>query len=228
MKINHLFMAILVLSFTIMSCKDGKKNDENSEEQETEEVEQASEEIVYEAVLTALNSNVTQTETEGKATFIVKDGAMEVTIEIRNAPADMQHWQHFHGFENGDAADCVSTDQDENGDGIVDVVETEAVSGTTMVPFHDLPVEMNIPTDTYPTADEDGNYLYEATLNLEDLESAFADAFDGQEINLDSRVLYIHGVPGDTELPDTVQSIGDIPPQVTLPIACGKIVKISQ
>jgi hypothetical protein len=30
-------------------------------------------------------------------------------------------------------------------------------------------------------------------------------------------------VPADTDLPDSVQSLGDVPAHVTLPIACGEI-----
>jgi hypothetical protein len=35
--------------------------------------------------------------------------------------------------------------------------------------------------------------------------------------------VYIHGVPSATQLPSSVASLGPIPAQVTLPIACGKI-----
>lgn len=39
--------------------------------------------------------------------------------------------------------------QDVNHDGFIDLPETEAVPGTTMVPFDDAPQEMNIPHDGY-------------------------------------------------------------------------------
>ncbi|MCC6560573.1 MAG: hypothetical protein IT478_04385 [Xanthomonadales bacterium] len=45
-------------------------------------------------------------------------------------------------------------------------------------------------------------------------------------IDLDRRVVFIHGVPGDTRLPSTVASLGPIPASVTLPIACGVIKRI--
>ena len=69
---------------------------------------------------------------------------------------------------------------DKNGDGIIDLIETEPMSGTTMVPFHDNPVSMQI-------------------------------------VNFPA-----------TKLPATVASLDDVPAQVTLPIACGKIEKVSQ
>ena len=40
-------------------------------------------------------------------------------------------------------------EKDVNHDGFIDLPETEAVYGTTMVPFDDAPQEMNIPRDGY-------------------------------------------------------------------------------
>lgn len=181
---------------------------------------------IYVADLKPLNAEVTGSETIGKAEFTVKGDNIHVVIEVLNAPANTEHWQHFHGFADGSHADCVSMEQDANGDGILDVTETESVSGTTMVPFNKIPAAMNLPDSTYPVADENGHYRYEANIPLDQLETAFAEAFDGKEIALDSRVLYIHGVPADQELPESVASIADIPAQTTIPIACGKIVKV--
>lgn len=228
MRFNHVMLALSVFALTAISCKDNKGNKESLKEKVQEVVEQTapSDEVIYEADLTALNSDITEKETSGKARFVIKDGTMKVSIDVENAPEGIEHWQHFHGFQNGEAADCPTDEQDKNGDGIIDLIETETVSGTTMVPFNDLPAKMDVPTDTYPKADENGNYHYEVEIDLKDLENAFSEAFNGSDINLDSRVLYIHGVPESTKLPETVQSLGPIPAHVTLPIACGKIKKV--
>ncbi|MXV38671.1 hypothetical protein GO491_08300 [Flavobacteriaceae bacterium Ap0902] len=180
---------------------------------------------LYVATLSSLNENLVGSATSGEARFVIENGQMSVTIDVDNAPANIVHWQHFHGFKNGDAASCATMAEDTNGDGIIDLMETEAVSGTTMVPFNELPAAMDIPAETYPTADANGSYHYETTIAMDELEGAFADAFDGGEVNLENRVLYIHGVPTDTEIPSTVASLGDIPASTTLPIACGKIVR---
>jgi hypothetical protein len=47
-------------------------------------------------------------------------------------------------------------------------------------------------------------------------------------LDLDRRVVFIHGVPAATALPASVQSLGTVPAQVTLPIACGKIGRVAQ
>lgn len=57
-------------------------------------------------------------------------------IEMFDTPANIEYWQHFHGFPDGKDAHVATMDNDLNGDGFVDLPETELVSGTTMVPFN--------------------------------------------------------------------------------------------
>lgn len=225
MKIKSIFWAVLLLVFTLTSCKNDKKQEAKEGATMEETQENANEQVVYEVDLSALNSEVTGSETTGKASFTVSENTMKVVIDVKNAPADMEHWQHFHGFVNGDEASCAQ--EDKNEDGIIDVTETEDASGTTMIPFNEIPTDIDLGDSTYPIADKEGNYHYETSIKIDDLNEAFAKAFDGQDVNLDTRVLYIHGVPKDTDLPESVKSIEDIPAQVTLPIACGKIVKVN-
>lgn len=182
-------------------------------------------EEVYEAQLQPLNTNITKTQTNGTARFVISGDTLTAVIQIKDAPPGMEHWQHFHGFVNDSIATCASADQDKNKDGIVDVTETETVSGTTMVPFNAQPAEMQLGSDTYPKSGADGSYNYEVKIPLKQLEGAFAKSFGDSALHLDRRVLYIHGVPSDTKLPASVASVGDIPAQITLPIACGKIEK---
>lgn len=225
MKLKYFLLSLATLALVVTSCKNANKKNDEQEPKMEESDSTATEEMQYTAELTALNSEVTDSETSGEAEFKVSNGTMHVTIDVKDAPADMQHWQHFHGFPDGSEANCATENSDENDDDIIDVVETEESSGTTMVPFNENPADMDLGDDTYPEADEDGNYHYEADIPMDKLTEAFADAFDGGEINLDKRVLYIHGVPDDANLPESVESIEDIPSEVTIPIACGKIEK---
>lgn len=231
MRLNQMMIALVVFALTAISCDNSKKKEqetpsENMQEMlKKKEVEQK-DKMVYEADISALNADITGSKTNGKARFVIEDNKMKIRIEIKNAPPGIEHWQHFHGFADGTDAKCPTKTEDKNDDGIIDLIETEAVSGTTMVPFNDLPADMEIPTDTYPVADEDGNYIYEKEVSINDLSKAFAEAFDGSEIHLEKRVLYIHGVPEDTQIPKSVESLGPIPAHTTLPIACGKIKKV--
>jgi hypothetical protein len=78
-----------------------------------------------------------------------------------------------------------------------------------------------------PSAGADGSYRYRKTVSLEALRAAFTTALGDRELDLDRRVVFIHGVPDSTALPATVQSLGMIPAQLTLPIACGVIARVA-
>lgn len=180
--------------------------------------------VIYTAELQPMNATAAGSETTGQAKFTINGDELTIEINVAGSPPDTIHWQHFHGFPDAGEAACAGPDADTNGDGIVDLIETEPASGTTMVPFTNDPASMDIPAGVYPKSDSDGKYEYKETVSFEALSKAFASAFEGQELDLDKRVVLIHGVPEGTKLPDSVQSLGPIPATTTLPIACGKIV----
>lgn len=105
---------------------------------------------------------------------------------------------------------------------------TEAVAGTTVVPFGADPIGMSAVNDTFPPAGPDGSYSYEKTVSLKALESAFTTKFPGQKLDLDWRVVFLHGVPASTTLPATAASLDHLPAQMLLPIACGEIKKLAE
>jgi hypothetical protein len=181
----------------------------------------------YVAHLAGLNSKVTGSNASGEARFTIKGDTLTIRIDASGLPPGIMHLQHFHGFTDNREAKCATAAADANGDGIVDLIETEPMSGTTMVPFHDNPVSMQVVNDTYPKASADGSYHYEKAVSLSALKAAFAKAFNDQALDLDKRVVYIHGIFRATKLPASVKSLDDIPAQVTLPIACGKIERVS-
>ncbi|HEY9037716.1 MAG TPA: hypothetical protein VIN05_02070 [Roseovarius sp.] len=179
----------------------------------------------WQAELSPLNAGTTGSEAGGTATLTVSGDTLTIQIDATGTAPDLMHLQHFHGFaEGGETSACPAADSDTNGDGIIDLIETEPGAGITMVPFHADPASMEIVADTYPAADSDGAYSYEQAVSLSALEEAFAAKFPGQQLDLDRRVIFLHGVPEGTDLPETVQSLGDVPAHVTLPIACGEIV----
>jgi hypothetical protein len=183
----------------------------------------------YVAHLHPLNTKVTGMQSMGEARFTVKGDSLTISVDAQHVPPAMEHLQHFHGFTtSGRNATCPTKAADKNRDGIIDLIETEPTSGTTMVPFTDDPVSMQIAVNTYPKASADGSYHYEKTVSLSALDSAFAKQFEGQKLDLTHRVVFIHGVPSTTHLPASVRSLGTIPAQVTIPIACGKIEQSSK
>src|SRR6185312_11647008 len=131
---------------------------------------------------------------------------------------------HIHGFAAGDkAATCAGAAQDKDGDGIIDVIETEPVSGVTLIPFDEQPAALVIPSDTYPRANAKGAFHYRATVSLTDLNAALKKQFGIEGVHLNKRVIYVHGVAASYRLPATVHSLPGVPATVTLPVACGVI-----
>jgi hypothetical protein len=175
-----------------------------------------------------MNAKVTGVESTGEARFSIAGDTLTITINAQKLPPDMMHLQHFHGFKDNRDATCPTEVADVNLDGIIDLIETEPTSGTTMVPFHDDPVSMEIVRDTYPKAAADGTFQYQKNVSLKDLKAAFAKTFGDKELDLDRRVVFIHGILASTKLPVSAASLGTIPAQVTLPIACGEIKRAQQ
>lgn len=182
----------------------------------------------YRAHLTALNSGKIGSAAEGDATLRIVGDHLEVRIKMRGVPANIEHWEHFHGFPDARNATCAAARDDTNRDGFVDLIETEPMSGTTMVPFNDRPEDMQIPTHTYPHASGAGDFEYVKSVPLAQLAATFDRTYKGRHIDLEKRVLYVHGVESNSGLPTSVASLGPVPSHITLPIACGKIEKVSE
>jgi hypothetical protein len=176
----------------------------------------------YTAQLAPVNASLLGSTPAGEARLEIRGDSLSITIDVRGVPPGMAHLQHFHGFEDGSAARCPGPDADQNGDGIVDVTETASMAGTTMVPFHVEPKNLEIAAETYPRADQQGSYSYRQTVALEELRLAFRQKFGG-DLDLDRRVVFIHGVPEDMELPATAHTKAGLPAHATLPIACGEL-----
>jgi hypothetical protein len=177
----------------------------------------------YVATLTPLNADKIGTSASGTAKIDVVDGKLEISMDLKGLPPSMMHLQHFHGFVDGKNATCPTASADTNGDGYIDLAETEATSGITMLPFHAHPATMKIATDTYPVADAKGNAHYKNTSDAAKDTAALKEKLKATGLELPKRVIFIHGVPNDTKLPDSVKSLPGVPAQVTIPIACGKI-----
>src|SRR6185437_13091579 len=133
--------------------------------------------VVYVAHLHSMNSKVTGQKATGEARFTVSGDTLTISVKTQGLPPGIMHMQHLHGFKDGRVSSCAIESADANGDGIVDVVETEAASGITMVPLSADPVSMKIATDTYPKASVEGGYRYTETASVKGLEAAFAKSF---------------------------------------------------
>lgn len=178
----------------------------------------------YTAEIGELNPDLTKEEVSGFANFIIKDGQLNITVAAKGLAPSIAHIQHFHGFKvSTKEAACPTPEADTNDDGIVDLIETHPHTGVTLIPFNDAPAELTILSESYPVANENGLSTYQISVSVESLKSAIQDAYGIGELSLANWVVYIHGVPEGTSLPETVQSLPDVPAQVTVPLACGEI-----
>lgn len=177
----------------------------------------------YIAKLVPLNAEKIGTSASGTAELQVADGKLTVSVDVKGLTPGLMHLQHFHGFPDGRDATCPTAKEDTNGDGYVDLIETEPVAGTTMLPFHAHPATLEIPNDTYPVADKNGAAQYLHSDSVAELEKALKEKFKIPGLDLAKRVIFIHGVASNAELPDSVKSLPGVPAQVTIPVACGKI-----
>jgi hypothetical protein len=177
----------------------------------------------YVAKINPLNASKIGSAPSGTASLTIDGDTLTIVVDGEGLPPDMMHLQHYHGFPDGKQAKCPTADADTNGDGYVDLIETEAAAGTTMVPFHAHPATLEIPSDTYPSAGSHGASHYKQTESVAALKKALSEKFSGAGLALDKRVVFLHGVPETATLPQSVQSLPGVPAQVTLPIACGEI-----
>lgn len=180
----------------------------------------------YIAELMPLNAATLDRTVSGTATFTLDNGELTIAVAADGLAPSIMHMQHYHGFPGGDDATCPMPQADANGDGFIDLIETEPMAGTTMVPLHDDPASLEIARDTYPVADGDGAIRYQQTVSLDKLRQALGDKFGVAEPELEKRVVFLHGVPSDADLPASVRSLPGVPAQMTLPVACGVIERL--
>lgn len=151
------------------------------------------------------------------------DGALTIAVSARGMTPGM-HQMHLHGFEGEDPEEavCPGMEADANGDDYIDLIETREAAGITMIPLTEDPASLTIQTDSYPTVRENGSLDYTQEVDVETLEEAVQEEFGGP-VALERRVVFIHGVPDGTDLPDSVESPDGVPARTTIPIACAEL-----
>lgn len=227
-KIVSSYLLVPFFLCTFFSCDQQQQTTDEGEVAEDQAVDAIATEYlprVYEVNLSGLNSAANEARIiRGTAKFEVQDNQLMITVNAEGLEPNTMHLQHLHSFEAGEEASCPSgMEADANKDGIIDLIETRESAGITMIPLHDNPVSMEIKTETYPTADDEGKISYQQTVNLDELSSAYKDKFGLDTLDLTRHVIFIHGIGADATLPESVQSLPEVPAHVTLPVACGEI-----
>lgn len=177
----------------------------------------------YVAEINAINPGLTNSVVSGQAILFIANGQLTITMVVKGLAPNIMHLQHIHGFMNGEKGTCAPLEADTNIDGIIDLIETHPYSGTTLIPFNADPIALVIKSDTYPVADKNGLITYTMTVSLDKLEAAIKKEYGINKLELEDRVIFIHGIPEGDPLPSSVQSLPGVPAFITVPVACGTI-----
>lgn len=185
----------------------------------------------YLAVFETLNPQITSKVT-GAFTFSVEKLTDEVVgdVRINNAGPDLIHAQNVRVGRR-----CPTMSDDINSDGIIDAQEGERVYGKIFFPLDGDLSSQSSHDGEFPQGDTYGSYIYAKvtnfTLFMKDLRSkenseGYIKLKDQEPLDIENRVVVVHGVDEAVGLPDTVKSVDRASPFQALPIVCGVIKKV--
>lgn len=187
----------------------------------------------YRVRLAPLNEHIVAS-VQGTGEFKIAGDEVKMQIDLSGSHPYVEHIQNIRIGKK-----CPEMRHDTNRDGIIDIQEARSVSGDVMVPLDaDLDFQ-DSGEETYPISNSEGVYRWFDTtsyikmmddLHAEDLndQDGIVKLPDDKELILEGRVVIIHGVSETVTLPETVSSFRGLTPQLTLPIACGRIERVQE
>lgn len=195
----------------------------------------------YVSTLGALNTQANGgTAVTGTVTTTISGDTVTVVVNAHGLAPGIAHAMHFHA----DGA-CPTAAADTNGNGNIDVVEGVPSYGPILIPIDSNLANTDPNQGNFPTADANGDINFTTTASLSALmaslheadpnpNDAFAKLTANQQLDILTRTVVVHGVANNTTLPSTTgtltangephangSSATDLPPQATLPVACG-------
>lgn len=187
---------------------------------------------MYVAQMTAINNGVGGAISGSLS--INKDGSRMIAyMRMNGGQPGVVHQQRVHV-----GTSCPTAANDTNGDGYVDVNEAFAHAGKILFPLDADISGQERGSSIWPAGDMYGYYHWERATSFErfisdlrepDLneENDFAKIGPDGALNLDGRVVMIHGAAETANLPPTVGTRGRLQNFQVMPIACGVINKVS-
>jgi len=184
----------------------------------------------YEATLTSMNSHLGGDVT-GKAVVRVTGDDFLVEVHVGGAAAQVTHMQNIHISD-----ECPTLASDTNKDGIIDSIEGMKFYGPAIIPLDaDLKTQIEA-NETFPSADFAGDYFYRQNVSMLEMMKDLMDKNPAPQagltklksgLDLSGRQVVIYGVGADTQLPESVATMNGQLKHVSLPIACGTLIKVA-
>jgi hypothetical protein len=185
----------------------------------------------YQAKLITLNSSVSGL-ASGIANIKLTADQMDVKIEMKNVPTQMEHGQKIYA-----ATECPRNIHDTNDDGFIDPLEASKVLGGVLIPLDGDLNSQDAGEEIIPESNGLGHYVYfqEGFLPelMDDLNAIDLNLQDDvikllpkEHFSLVGKVIVILGVSQDVYLPGSIQRLGNKSEYATMPIACGQIERV--
>lgn len=204
--------------------------------------------VAQRAVYQSLINPANDSGVSGIATFVVESNSLGVYLQVAGLDPGINHLQHIHAYSQCPLPGVADT----NEDGLIDIVEAEAVAGPPVLPltndlFQSSPSRNNIPVQNYPMPASDGSLTYVNTIPLNKAVNALksvppsptpsgspsatpissstpvSTGTFNPPIALENYTIEIHGISNNFTLPSTVQTAMGLTPNQSLPVACGTI-----
>lgn len=172
---------------------------------------------IYKVKLEALNPDAGYRAVKGVANLRITGDKLTVQVNANGLQPGMLHPQHIHATDS-----CPPPAADTNNDGFIDVIEGVPFYGGIFIPLDADLADLSFQTSFPEPKNNAGAITYKESASVDELEAA-----TGEDLNLEGRHIVLHGVSSETNLPESVQSLGGLPAHLTLPVACGEIVKVN-
>ena len=200
----------------LTSCGKSGSSGRSGQEAETidHEVVKQIDEGSYRALLRPFNNHLNGFLPSGIAEIEIR----EDQVTVKTLLDDDGRVMHMQSIHMGNRCPITARD-DQNGDTYVDIKEMEAITGAVLFPLDGDLNSHEEGAGQYPMG-RGFTYIKKASLSklAGDVKSR-----TGQNLNLEGRVIIIHGVDPRTRLPDTFATKDNLTPQAAAPIVCGII-----
>lgn len=185
---------------------------------------------MYRAVLIPLNSHLPH-ETVGTVTIKVYGDEFVAQTVVNGSPAGIKHFQYINA-----GSECPTVEDDNNADNFIDIVEAQKKTGSILIPLDSKLSNQFEGMDYGPIANARGAFVYKRSAPLTyielDLHAKDPSSTDGmtklhtgENLNLAGRIVTLHG--SATALPQSVGTFEEMTAKESLPIACGRLVRLS-